>query len=102
MPLVDSGQLENAAEQRDALGCFCGTEGWKCDTAAAIDMPEPMPVIVGTSVRMMDRVGAAARRRSAGITRQTCDPTGRSCALLSTNSNLTRFVGCPAPSPLRT
>src|SRR2546429_9230883 len=21
------------------LGCFCGTEGWKCDTAAVIDMP---------------------------------------------------------------
>jgi len=87
MPLVDSGQLENAAEQRDALGCFCGTEGWKCDTAAVIDMPEPMPVIVGTSVRMMERVGEAVGRGAAGIRRESCQPTGRSCVLMRTNAN---------------
>src|SRR2546422_3836200 len=86
MPLVDSGQLENAAEQRDALGCFCGTEGWKCDTAAVIDMPEPMPVIVGTSVRMMERVGEAVGRAGSGMRRESCRPAGRSCVLMRSNA----------------
>ena len=74
MPLVDSGQLENAAEQRDALGCFCGTEGWKCDRAAVIDMPERMPVIIGASVRIMERVGEAVGCADSGIRRESCRP----------------------------